>query len=190
VALPIRRSQDGFTLVEVLVAALLVTTVVVNVAALGAIAVRTAATARRQTSTSLLATQKMEQLLALTWASAGAAPSVALSDLTTDLSREPPSNAGFGLSPSPAGALDHNLPGYVDYLDEAGVWVGTGPEPPPRGVFVRRWSVDPIPTDPDNLLVLQVFVTTVEASRRQSAGRRVRQPGDAYLVDVKARVGQ
>jgi type II secretory pathway pseudopilin PulG len=189
-ALPNRRSQDGFTLVEVLIAALLVTTVVVNVAALGAIAVRTTTTARRQTSTSLLATQKMEQLLALTWGSAGAAPAVPVSDLTSDLSRDPPSNAGSGLSPSPAGALDHNLSGYVDYLDEAGVWVGTGPEPPPRSVFVRRWSIDPIPMDPDNLLVLQVFVTTVEASQRQSAGHRVRQPGDAYLVDVKARVGQ
>jgi hypothetical protein len=189
-ALPVRRSQDGFTLVEVLVAALLVITLVVNVAALGAIAVRTAITARRQTSTSLLAIQKMEHLLALTWGSAGAAPAVALSDLTTDLSRDPPSNAGVGLSPSPAGSLDQNLPGYVDYLDEAGVWVGTGPEPPPRCVFVRRWSIEPIASDPDNLLVLQVFVTTVEASRRQSGGRRVRQPGDAYIVDVKARLGQ
>jgi type II secretory pathway pseudopilin PulG len=167
VALPIRRSQDGFTLVEVLVAALLATTVVVNVAALSAIAVRTAATARRQTSTSLLAIQKMEQLLALTWASTGPVPSVAVSDLTTDLSRDPPSNAGLGLSPSPAGALDHNL-----------------------AVFVRRWSIDPIPSDPDNLLVLQVFVTTVEASHRQSAGRRVRQTGDAYIVDLKVRLGQ
>jgi type II secretory pathway pseudopilin PulG len=190
VALPIRRSQDGFTLVEVLVAALLATTVVVNVAALSAIAVRAAATARRQTSTSLLAIQKMEQLLALTWASTGPVPSVAVSDLTTDLSRDPPSNAGLGLSPSPAGALDHNLAGYVDFLDEAGAWVGTGPEPPPRSVFVRRWSIDPIPSDPDNLLVLQVFVTTVEASHRQSAGRRVRQTGDAYIVDLKVRLGQ
>jgi hypothetical protein len=82
------------------------------------------------------------------------------------------------------------LAGYVDFLDEAGAWVGTGPEPPPRSVFVRRWSIDPIPSDPDNLLVLQVFVTTVEASHRQSAGRRVRQTGDAYIVDLKVRLGQ
>jgi len=189
-ALPIRWSQDGFTLVEVLVAALLITTLLINVAALGAVAVRTATTARRQTSASLLAIQKMEQLLGLTWAWAGPAPAVPLSDLTTDLSRDPASNGGSGLSPSSPGALDRNLPGYVDYLDEAGVWVGTGPEPPPRSVFVRRWSIDPIASDPDNMLVLQVFVTTVEASRRQIAGRRVRQPGDAYIVDVKARVGQ
>jgi len=190
-ALPIRQCVDsGFTLVETLVAALLATTVIVNVAALSAIAARTAATARRQTSASVLATQKMEQLLALTWVSAGPAPGVAVSDLTSDLSRDPPASSGLGLSPSPPGALDKNLSGYVDYLDEAGAWVGTGGEPPPRAVYVRRWSIEPMPSDPDNVLVLQVFVTTVDASRRQLAGRHVRQPGDACIVDVKVRVGQ
>jgi hypothetical protein len=190
VALPVRQLADsGFTLIETLVAALLAATVVVNLAALGAIAIRTTSTARRQTSASLLATQKMEQLLALTWVSAGEA-GVAVSDLTTDLSHDPPVTGGSGLAPSPHGALDGNISGYVDYLDEAGVWVGTGPAPPPRGVYVRRWSIEPMASDQNNLLVLQVFVTTVEAARRQVAGSRVRQPGDAYVADVKVRVGQ
>lgn len=181
-------SSPGFTLVEVLVAALLVATVVANVAALCAIATRAAAGARQQTSTSLLATQKMEQLLALTWSSAGSL-AVPVSDLTSDISGDPPTGAGLGLTPSPPGSLDRNVPGYVDYLDAAGTWVGTGAAPPPRAVFVRRWSIDALPSDPDNMLVLQVFVTTVDAARRQSDGRHVHQPGDAFVVDVKTRMG-
>ncbi|MCC7416823.1 MAG: prepilin-type N-terminal cleavage/methylation domain-containing protein [Acidobacteria bacterium] len=46
------------------------------------------------------------------------------------------------LAPSPAGALARDLAGYHDAAD---------------GGFVRRWSVEPLPADPD-VLVLQVVV--------------------------------
>jgi hypothetical protein len=70
------------------------------------------------------------------------------------------------LSPSPAGSLDRNTDGYCDYLDGAGrlLDAGVGPlesMPPPDGtVFIRRWSVEPLPANPDNTIVLQVLVTT------------------------------
>jgi hypothetical protein len=46
----------------------------------------------------------------------------------------------------------------VDYLDAYGAWVGTGAAPPVGAVYVRRWSVEPLPTNPNNTLVFQVLV--------------------------------
>src|SRR5262249_23321430 len=173
-----------------LVAIVLIAPIVANVAALCLVAAASAAGARRQTSTSILAMQKMEQLLSLIWITAGDPPGVPISDLDTDTSVDPPSGGGPGLSTSPAGALDRNTPGYVDYLDAAGASLGGGSAPPAAAVYVRRWSIDPLPSDPDNVLILQVFVTSVDGSRRTSGGKHVRQPGDALLVDVKTRMAQ
>jgi hypothetical protein len=80
--------------------------------------------------------------------------------VSTDLSSDPPTGAGPGLSRSPAGTLDSNVPLYVDYLDAAGTWVGRGATPPGTAVYVRRWAVHPLEADPDDILVLQVIVTT------------------------------
>jgi hypothetical protein len=46
----------------------------------------------------------------------------------------------------------------VDYLDAYGAWVGTGSSPPAGALYVRRWSVEPLPTNPNNTLVFQVLV--------------------------------
>ena len=83
-----------------------------------------------------------------------------VSDVTTDLSSEPPTGAGRGLLPSPAGTLDSNAALYADYLDAAGTWVGRGATPPGTAVYIRRWAVQPLESDPDDVLVLQVIVTT------------------------------
>ena len=115
----------------------------------------------------MLAAQKMEQLRSLRWTrtrTGTPAVSVPASDLSTDLSSDPPTSAGRGLSPSPAGTLDSNVPPYVDYLDAAGVWVGRGASPPGTAVYVRRWAVQPLESDPDDILLLQVIVTTTAAA--------------------------
>jgi len=182
-----RDQSDGFTLIEVLVAALLVATVVANVAALCAIATRAAHSARTRTNASRLALQKMEQLQALVWATDEGAPYAPASDLTSDLSVEPATAAGRGLSPSPAGTLVSSTAGYADYLDASGQWVGAGPTPPVAAVYLRRWSIDPLPSDPSNVLVLQVFVTTVAANARRPPGRTGRDADDALVVDLKTR---
>jgi len=192
--IPSRRQRPvnspGFTLIEVLVAMVLIAIVASNIAALCTLAMRAVIGARRQTSAATLALQKMEQLMALTWATSGGPPGVSVSDLTSDISVDPASASGTGLSPSPTNSLDNNVAGFVDYLDVSGAWVGSGASPPASAVFVRRWRIDPLASDPDNTLVLQVFVTTVEASSRSNQGRRIRQPGDAFLVDVKTRTAQ
>jgi prepilin-type N-terminal cleavage/methylation domain-containing protein len=183
--------ERGFTLVEVLVALVILTGAAVGMAELVTVAVRTGEAARSLTSCSALAVQKMEELKALTWSYADvdvAAPPVG--DTTTDLSLDPPGNTGRGVSPSPPGALDRNMPGYVDFLDADGRWVGTGSAPPPAAVFVRRWSVDRLPADPDNTLMFQVLVTRVTVERAIAMGPGGQRPllsGEALLATVSTR---
>ena len=182
-----RRHEAGFTLVELLVALSLLTVIAAGIAQLFAITVRDARAARDQTMTVILASQKMEQLRALTWRvdSAGAA----VSDLTTDLSRSPPDASGSGLGPSPAAALDTNTAGFVDFLDSKGRWVGTGASPPPVATYIRRWSVGPLPSDPGNSLVLRVLVTTrIRDGGVAAAGQpRFRRADEALLVTIRTR---
>jgi prepilin-type N-terminal cleavage/methylation domain-containing protein len=187
----LRPDEAGFTLVEVLVALVIVTCAALGLAELVTVAVRAAGAARSLTSCTTLAVQKMEQLKALTWsfADAGVA-SPPVSDTTTDLSYEPPTDTGRGIGSSPPGALDRNTPGYVDFLDADGRWVGTGVTPPAPAVFIRRWSIEPLPADPDDSLMLQVLVTRVVVERGVSIGidgRRLPLLGDALVSTVSTR---
>ncbi len=142
--------------------------------------------ARSTTSTMVLAQQKMEQLRALTWGFD--VIGLPLSDTTSDITVVPSGNGGSGLSPSPPGSLRTNTVGFVDYLDEYGNWIGNGGVPPPRTIFIRRWSIEPLPTNPNNTLILQVLVTRFRnrgtASGAIDAGRL---PEEARLVSVKTR---
>jgi type II secretory pathway pseudopilin PulG len=184
----LRSSEAGFSLAETLVAVGLLGTVAMGVAQLFAVAAMSTSNAKLQTSATTLATQKMEQLRGLTWGFDTAGLGLPLSDTTTNLATEPPTSSGGGLNPSPAGSLNSNVPGYVDYLDSHGTWVGTGGTPPAGAVYVRRWSIDPLPTNPNNTLVLQVLVTSVSRDlARDSSQPRRRMPGDAWLVSVKTR---
>ena len=55
-------------------------------------------------------------------------------------------------------------------------------------MYIRRWSIQPLPTNPNNTLVIQVLVTPVasEAARIDSPTRK-RMSGDALLTTVKTR---
>jgi prepilin-type N-terminal cleavage/methylation domain-containing protein len=147
--------NNGFTLIEVLVAL-----AVLCVAALGGIqlvAMATQLTSRAGalSVTTALAASRMEQLrgLQFTFDSTG----LRLTDVTTDLAVDPPGPGGPGLTPSGGGSLDANTPGYVDFADAQGTPLGGGGAPPPGAVFVRRWSVEPVGASSD-LLLLQVLV--------------------------------
>jgi prepilin-type N-terminal cleavage/methylation domain-containing protein len=156
------RSPDaGFTIVEVLVAMLLIATAALGAAGLFDVAVQSSATARVRTGATLLASQKMEQLLALTWRFDPSGSGVPESDLTSDLSYDPPRSGGTGLGLSPAGTLGVSTPGYADYVDASGRWVGQGATPPAAAVFARRWSIRPLPADPVDGRVIQVVVRPI-----------------------------
>ncbi|HUF48439.1 MAG TPA: hypothetical protein VMM93_11535 [Vicinamibacterales bacterium] len=182
------QSSSGFTLAEVALAMLLLALAAVGVLRLAAVSIRAAEAARAQTSTTALALDKAEALRALTWATDGTGQRV--SDTSTDLSLAVPGPGGAGLSASPAGSLETDVPGYVDYLDARGGWLGRGPSVPPGTVFVRRWSITPLAEDPADTLVAQVLVTTRARAALGAPAAERRLPGDSRLVLVLTRKGR
>ena len=184
------NSSSGFSLTEVVIAMALLTTVSLGVAQLFAVSTKANQVARSQTSATALAEEKLEQLRALTWGFDLTGNGLPVSDTSTNLSVQPPAQNGSGLNPSPTGALMQNTAGYVDFLDAGGNWLGNGLVAPAGTVYVRRWAVTPLPTNPNNTLILQVLVTPIgnDAARQANpAGPRSRLPGDSLLVSVKTR---
>ena len=183
-------SSRGFSLVEVIISMGIMSVIALGVAQLFAASTRANRVARGQTSATALAEQKMEQLRSLTWGFDLEGQGLPVSDTTSNLAYTPPTAAGGGLNPSPADSLEANRAGYFDYLDENGAWVGTGgATPPATAVFIRRWSITPLPTNPNNTLILQVLVSPMsnEQGRTAAAGGRRRMPGDSLLASIKTR---
>jgi len=187
-------SQRGFSLIEVVISMGLLTTVSLGVAQLFAVSTKANRTARNQTSAVALAEQKIEQIRSLSWGFDLNGQGLPVTDTTTDLSVYPHGNSGSGLNPSPSDSLLVSRDGFVDYLDTNGVWVGTGATPPGNAAYIRRWSILPLPTNPNNTLVIQVLVTAVsdETQRVETTGQttRPRMPGDVVLISVKTRKAQ
>jgi len=186
-------SQRGFSLIEVIISMGLLTTVSLGVAQLFAVSTKANRTARNQTSAVTLAEQKIEQIRSLTWGFDLNGQGLSVTDTTTNLAVYPHTNTGSGLNPSPSDSLLTNRDGFVDYLDRNGVWVGTGAQPPGNATYIRRWAIVPLPTNPNNTLVIQVVVTPVsDEMQRVDTGQntRPRMPGDAVLISVKTRKAQ
>jgi len=186
------NSSRGFSLVEVLISMGLLTVVSLGVAQLFAVTTRANVVAKGQTSTTVLAEQKMEQLRGLTWGFDTTGQGLPVSDTTTNLAVDPQTANGPGLDPSPSDSIDQNRTGYVDFLDAHGTYVGTGTAVPANASYIRRWSILPLPTNPNNTLILQVLVTPAsnEAARVAGPGPRKRMAGDAFLVGLKTRKAQ
>jgi len=185
-----RSSDAGFSLIEVTVAVFLLGVAVAGVAQLFALATYANLSATGQTSTTVLAVQKMEQLRGLAWGyleGPGGTLGASIADLTTNLSMDPPTSDGAGLNPSPAGTLDSSTPGYVDYLDAAGSWVGTGAQAPVGSAYVRRWSVSPLPSNPGETLVFQVVVVPLRREARRVGQATGPLADETRLVSVKTR---
>lgn len=180
-----RAAAAGFGLIEVLIAAGLIIGLAAGTAQLTVTSLEAIGDAGSLSLGLLLAVQKMEQLQSLElWYDSGNATLVA--DQDTDLSRDPPAAGGRGLRASPPGSLDRAVPGYVDYLDRRGAWIGTGNSPPPGTAFVRRWSVQPGPRPFDDLLVLDVVVLPLRlAERAGGAPLPANTPGLVWLGALK-----
>jgi prepilin-type N-terminal cleavage/methylation domain-containing protein len=182
-----RSDAAGFTLIEVIVSSALLVTVVAGTAQLTIVAAEACRAARVRTATALIAAQKMEQLRSLVWSSGESG--ALLSDGSTDVSREPPASGGGGLLATPAGTLDRNVDGYVDYLDAGGRWLAGGVHAPAGAVYLRRWAVLPLAADPDHTRILIVLATTMRQERvvEGRAAPRPRLPDDTVLVGLKTR---
>jgi len=187
-----QRPQRGFSLVEVLFALVVLSVAVSGLAHLFTVAAYTNARAHATTYAAVLAQQKMEQLRGLAY---GFDPSgVPVTDVDTDITVQPElPSGGAGLQSSPPGALAADTVGYVDYVDASGATLGgVAAGPPPGTAYIRRWSVEPLPSSA-NTMVLQVLVMRAgprdaddnRADNRNVQGRRSAE--QARLVSVKTR---
>ena len=183
------NNDRGFSLVETLVATTIMTVGLASLAQLFLISTKANQSARLTTNASVLAQQKMEQLRGLTWGFDTIG--LPLSDTTSDLTVVPEQpQGGSGLTPSPDGALQNNVDGYCDFLDGNGRSLGGGTAVPPNTVYVRRWSIEPLPTNPNNTLILQVMVSRWRArgvADVETAGGGRRLPDEARVLSVKTR---
>jgi type II secretory pathway pseudopilin PulG len=186
-------NAGGFSLIETIVAVGIMTSGLVALAQLFAISTMNNRGARNGSMAGMLAQQKMEQLRSLTWGFDTIG--LPLTDNTTDTAAIPGpypcpqsftgSGTGMGLSPSPDNSLGQSKDGFVDYLDESGCPLGGGPTPKSGTVYVRRWSIEPLPTNPNNTLILQVLVTPFR--NRTGTGNVSRAPSEARIISVKTR---
>ena len=175
------QNNAGFSLIEVFVATSILAAAIGALAQLPIVAVRANAAARTATITALLAAQKMEQLRALAWGIDQLG--LPISDISTDLTVWPPrAGQGVGLTPSPADALQRNAPGYYDMLDANGRLLGGGGPAPTGAVYVRRWSINLLPSSAD-ALVLQVLVAKLGIA----AATAERGPDKARFVTMRTR---
>jgi type II secretory pathway pseudopilin PulG len=148
--------DDGFSLLEALVATSIMTVGVAALAQLAGWSLYANVQARRMSIAPVLAQQKVEELVA--------------------------EAAAGGLAPSPAGTLASDITGYCDFVDRTGRPLGAGPAPP-ESAYARRWSIEPLPASPAHTSILQVLVIDLRhhaASNAVPAG--VRLPGDARVV--------
>jgi prepilin-type N-terminal cleavage/methylation domain-containing protein len=178
--------QAGFSLLEVVVATALLAGGMVSLAQLFAVATTSNTNARTSTFATVLAEQKMEQLRGLTWGFDTIG--LPLSDTTSNTAGAVPApTGGAGLSPSPASSLTTSAAGYVDYLDQFGNVIGGGSTIPNGTMYIRRWSIEPLPTNPNNTLILQVLVTTRRNRGTADTGSVARLTEEARLISVKTR---
>lgn len=184
---------SGFTLVEVAIAAGLLVALSIGVAQLLVVASLRGRAARAQTTATILAAAKLEQLRGFAWGyeltSDGSL--VERSDEETDLSVDPPAPGGPGLRPSSPTTLTTNTPFYFDYADASGAWAGNGSRPPANAAFLRRWAVFQLPGSGSSTLVLQVLVRPLAQERAGStSGWRGRVAEETLLTTVRTRRGQ
>lgn len=173
----------GFSLLEVVIAVAILCTVCLGVAQLLAAAVRATTLARVQTTTSALASARLEQLRSLAFEFDGDGQRVM--DVRTNVATEPAGQDGPGLAGAGTDSLIRTVHGFVDYLDAQGRWVGGSTAAPPGAAFVRRWSIDVMPGSTD-LLVIQVLVRSIGSDRQSAAASRA-TPGESRLTTVLAR---
>ena len=164
-------SHRGFSLLEVLIAVAIVMVALAALAPLFALSINANTAARTMTVATVLAASKMEQLRSLTWA--------------FDAGGFPIADPRLGASPSDA--LQRNSPGFCDFVDEYGGLVGEATTPPPGAVYLRRWSIEPLPADPANAIILQVLVTQRFSRGIEFGAGRAQPPDEARLVAVRTR---
>ena len=149
----------GFTLVETLVAISITGVALTALAQLFIMATEANADARRTTFASILATEKIEQLRSL----------------------------GGDLAQQGNASLSADIAGACDFLDEYGRSLGTGSSPLPGTVYIRRWSVEPLPSDSDTFILQAAVFPRLWRGAVDPAASDAHPFGGAQIVTVKTR---
>jgi len=161
-----RTDSSGFSLVETLAALSIVVVGLTGLAHLLVWTGRATAGARAGTMAVVLAQAKMEELRCLAY--------------QIDPLRQP--ITAPGLAAASEDSLLRSVAGYSDFLDSRGQPV-PGRSPPEGMEYVRRWSIVPLPADPENTLVVRVLVSRWN-DVRTSGGLL---PGDVVIQTVRRR---
>lgn len=149
----------GFSLLEALIASLLVTIAVAAVAQLMTVAATQTFGTRQLVAALVLAQAKLEELRSIEWRFDAVGARI----------------SGAALAFSPSTALAEDVAGYVETVDRFGQ-----PSGPDTAHFKRRWAIGPLQiSDPDTLL-LRVCVFAIG---RDVAGGRP----DACVWAVRTR---
>ena len=184
----LRQGEGGFSLLEAVVAAGIMAGALAALGQMFAISVANNPSARNGSYATVLAEQKMEQLRSLTF---GFDPQgLPITDTTTNVTVYPEElTGGKGLTPSPSRSLAINSEGYCDFVDRSGNTLNAVGTTPPNGtVYIRRWSIEPLPTNPNNTLVVQVLVTPLRDRGAADTTADVRRlPDEARIISVKTR---
>ena len=143
----LHEDVDGFTLVETLVATVLVCTAVAGVAQLGVVAVTQNAAVQRDAVALWIAQSKLEDLRSRSWWFDGGGGRISDPALTV----------------STPDALDVDTAGLVDYLDRFGDAVA-----PAAAVFHRRWSIALVDSADADTVRIRACVLTRGAALRGS----------------------
>jgi prepilin-type N-terminal cleavage/methylation domain-containing protein len=149
----------GFTLIETLVAISITAVALTALAQLFIMATEANADARRTTFASILATEKIEQLRSL----------------------------GTDLAPQGDASLSADITGACDFLDEYGRSRGTGLSPLSGTVYIRRWSVEAIPSDPETFVLQVAVFPRLWRGAVNPVASDARPFGGAQIVTVKTR---
>ncbi len=162
--------RRGFTLIEVMAALGLLVGGFLAVAQLLVVASRASHLSLATTMATSLGAQQLERLRSPAWGVADDGAEVG------------------EFVPSPPGSLGADTAGFVDYLDDRGVAIGSGLSPPARAMFTRRWSVEPCDGRvPARTIVLRVVVLRREVSMGRTAGDAAAWVETIRLVGVRTR---
>ena len=158
---PRRSNDDGSTLVEVIVAILIMGTLAAGLLSMSAIALTQSENQGHLAArTAEYAQDKMEQLLVLSYG-----------DTTTD-TRVFPANPATGTGIAPGGSANPAAPvaGYADYLDANGnLLASSGGTPPANWFYQRVWEIVPVSTTLKEVRVTATVARSVGRTQRPTA---------------------
>lgn len=182
------RDEDGFTLVEVLVAMTLLATIGLSVSAALVTGRAMAVDDRARTIGRVAAQARLATLASLAFGTIAAADGtpVAITDTSTDVAADPPGPGGPGLGESPPDALWIDRAGYVDYLDAGGRSLGAGAGARDRAVYVRRWAIGRQGGGAGEIVAMAVLVAPAAAAARAAASEPARLAAHAGVVVLRS----